>query len=162
MRDPTAAVYVPPETPNEQLGQNCPGLHPDRRGVGGHRQDVEEHDDQGAATWRPSATVVPKFIFDSDQFDEGPAQHTVQSMGPRGGCQCRLPVPERVWRSWGEWYRPSTSEHWSSSAPSVEIVCIPHSPLSCWNVILIVATGSQVQLEAGKLSASGDGDKTLT
>ena len=39
---------------------------------------MEEYEDQGAA--------VPKFVFDSDQFDED-AQHTVRSMRSWGECR---------------------------------------------------------------------------
>ena len=40
-----------------------------------------------------------------------------------------LPVPEQA----------SLGEHQSTPPPSVGIVCVPNSLLSCWNPILIVA-----------------------
>ena len=68
---------VPLDTPNEQIGQACPGLHPDPRGLEG--QNAEEHEDQGP--W------VPKFTFDSDQLDED-AQHRPRFMSSWGEYRC--------------------------------------------------------------------------
>ena len=44
----------------------------------------------------------------------------------------------------------SASGENTTPAPPVMIACVPDSPLSCWNVILIVTTASRAQLEAGK------------
>lgn len=62
---------VSSDTPNEQLDQNFPNLHPDPR-------RVEEREDQETVAEQSSAGV-PKYIFDSDQFDED-TQHTVRFM----------------------------------------------------------------------------------
>ena len=65
---------VPSDTPNEQLDQGRPSLHPDPRGFGG--QSLDEYEDQGAA--------VPKFIFDSDRFGEDRSTRFMKSWG---GCR---------------------------------------------------------------------------
>ena len=69
---------VPSDTPNEQPGRNCPSLHPGPRMLEG--QNVDEHEDHGMVTERPSG-AVPDYIFNSDD--------TVRSM-----------------RSWGEYRWP--------------------------------------------------------
>ena len=123
---------VPPDTPNEQLRQGFPSLHPDPRGFEG--QNMEEHEDQGPA--------VPRFVFDSDQFGEDP-QHSTRFMSSWGECRCpektlyqHLPAPERAWRDTaknafvanqlGEDAHDSASEDRSTPAPSLKIACVPH------------------------------------
>ena len=68
---------VPSDTPNEQLSQGCPRLHPDPRGLEG--QNAEEYEDQEPA--------APRFIFDIDQFNED-AQHRTRFMPSWGECRC--------------------------------------------------------------------------
>ena len=112
-----ALVYeygVPSDTPNEQLGQNFPSLHPDPRGF-----CVEEHDDQGLAVDGPLA-VGPRYIFDGEQFSEG-AQHNTRGrfMKSWGECRCpekTLPINTSQFRREPGRIRPNIHSTTTSSA----------------------------------------------
>ena len=74
---------VPLDNPEEQLGQDIPGLQDDARGF--ESENSRRHEVQGKVAKRP-LEVAPEHKSDDDQLGED-AQHIVWSGGSRGEFQ---------------------------------------------------------------------------